>query len=81
MKEVEFRMSDCDESHVEVHRGFGCFLGGSQRVIDSWPLYVTIVYTDHHDFEENNVKLIVLLIRYLCCNTNIKMRCNVPGLR
>ena len=29
MKEVEFRMSDCDESHVEVHTGFCCFLGGS----------------------------------------------------
>jgi hypothetical protein len=22
-------VSDCDESHVEVHRGFCCFLGGS----------------------------------------------------
>jgi hypothetical protein len=25
MKEVEFHMNDCDESHVEVHRGFCCF--------------------------------------------------------
>jgi len=39
-------------------------------VIDSRPLYVTIVYTDHHDFEENNVKLIILLIRDLYSNTN-----------
>ena len=56
--------------------------GDCRLVIDSWPLYVTIVYTDHHDFEENNVKFIVLLIRDLYCNTNnIKMRCNLRNER
>ena len=56
--------------------------GDCRLVIESWPLYVTIVYTDHHDFEENNVNIIVLLIRDLYCNiNNIKMRCNLRNER